>query len=484
MTACVSCQVQPDGLGTGGDGAVDAAPPGDASDRGVGPADLGRPDRGPMDLSSDDMGTPDLGRPALPQIDERISLQIDFVDYVRTGDANQLPDELRDNTPFENHSIRVDVRPNAAAPGVRYVLIHPPFGRSSGPYLMETNEVTDEIAFVTMVCATCVSARARAGASRFVVSRLVLGTRVDETGQRRWSGTGRITGSEIDERSSVSVGAASAISVRLDDVAPMVRVETTPSVLLPFEGVRLRFSEPVLDQDPLIEIDTSQGRADFGAQPRFYGFDSGVPQVTSYGLAPKQPWPPGEIRVRYSDPHADLSGNVAAHDDFVVPVHQDPGASEQVDFESEGPRAGSAWGASALRLGDDRCIGAACMRFFVAQPGDTGVLARLDTGGPIDTVAYQVRLLSEVCGARLDVFSTAVPSDEVRPFSGRQGRGLTAAASPNGACDSGWVSMEAHLAAPASEAWLTVEVRTTRNRDTPLTLLVDEIVPQPAGTTD
>jgi hypothetical protein len=44
--------------------------------------------------------------------------------------------------------------------------------------------------------------------------------------------------------------------------------------------------------------------------------------------------------------------------------------------------------------------------------------------------------------------------------------------------------MEAHLAAPASEAWLTVEVRTTRNRDTPLTLLVDEIVPQPAGTTD
>lgn len=484
MTACVSCQVQPDGLGTGGDGALDAAPPDGASDRGAGPADLRRPDRGPVDLSLDDMGTPDLGPPVLPQIDERISLQIDFVDYVRTGDASQLPDELFDNIPFDNHSIRVDVLPNATSPGARSVLIHPPFGQSSGPYLMDTNEVADQIAFETMVCATCVSARARAGASRFVVSRLVLGTRVDETGRRRWSGTGRITGSEIDERSSVSVGAASTISVRLDDVAPMVRIETTPSVLLPFEGVRLRFSEPVLDKATLIEIETSQGQVDFGVQPRFYGFYGSGSQVTSYGLVPTKPWPPGEIRVRYADPHADLSGNVAAHDDFVVPVHQDPEASEQVDFESEGPRAWSAWGASALRLDDDRCIGAACLRFLVEEPGDTGVLARLDSGGPIETIAYQVRLLSEVCGARLDVFSTAVPSGEVRPFSGRQGRGLTAAASPNGSCDSGWVSMEAHLAAPASAAWLTVEVRTTRNRDAPLTLLVDEIVPQPAGTTD
>jgi len=481
MTVGVACQEEPVGLGLGGDGPADGAPDGGDRDADGGPVDAGRPDFG-----SEDVGGPDLGPPVvLPAVDENVSLQVRLVGYARTGDVSPLPDDVRDAPPFVDHSIRVDVRPEIAGNDAGGVLIHPPFGESSGPYPVMEDDGSGDIAFATQMCAICVSAVARTTDSRFVVSRLVLGTVVDEDGVRRWSGAGRIEGLEVHEGSLASVEAASPLEVRLDDVEPELRVETVPSVLLPFEGLRLRFSEPVLDQATLIEVDTSQGQAELGLQPRPYGFDGGGSQVLSYGLTPAEPWPPGEITVRYFDPHADLSGNVAETEAFVVSVHRDPRPSERVGFENS-LQDYSAWGPNSdRRFVDDRCIENSCLEFVIGQSSDAGVLTRLDFGGPIESIAFQVRLLSETCDAGLDFFSVALPWGEAAAFAGRVGHSVRATTpTPDGRCDSGWIELETPLPAPAPEAWLGIELRKTVDRSPPLLLLVDEIVPRPALTTN
>jgi hypothetical protein len=479
VTVCLACQEDPVALGPSGDGPADAAADGGTPDVGGGPVDVGRPD-----LGSEDVGTPDRGPPVvLPAVAENVSLQVRLVDYARTGDVSPLPDDVRNDPPFVNHSIRVDVRTELAGSDDLNVLIHPPFGESSGPYRVREDDATDEIAFTAETCAICVSATARTADSRFVVSRLVLGTVVDEDGVRRWSGTGRIEGIETDEGSLVSVEAESPLTVRLDDVAPRLRVETTPSVLLPFEGLRLRFSEPVLDQATLIEVDTSQGRAEFDLQPRAYGFDGGGSQLLGYDLAPAEPWPPGEITVRYFDPHVDASGNVARTEDFVVSVHRDPRASERIGFENS-LQDHSAWGPNVdRRFVDDRCIGNSCLEFVIGESSDAGVLTRLDFGGPIESVGFRVRLLSEACDAGLDIFSVALRWGEAAAFAGRVGRSVRATTpTREGGCDSGWVQLEAPLPAPVPDAWLSVELRKTLDRSPPLILLVDEIIPRPALT--
>lgn len=481
MAVCVACQEESVGLGLGGDGPTDGSPDGGDRDAGGGPVDVGRPDLGSEDVSGPDLGPPVL----LPAVDENVSLQVRLVGYARTGDVSPLPGDVRDAPPFLDHSIRVDVRAEIPGNDARGVLIHPPFGQSSGPYPVTEDDGTGDIAFAPQECAICVSATARTTDSRFVISRLVLGTAVDVDGVRRWSGAGRIEGLEVHDGSLASVEAASPLEVRLDDVAPELRVETVPSVLLPFEGLRIRFSEPVLDQATLIEVDASQGQAELDLQPQFYGFDGGGSQVLSYGLTPAEPWPPGEIVVRYSDPHADSSGNVAETEDFVVSVHRDPRASERVGFENS-LQDYSAWGPNPdRRFVDDRCIENSCLEFVIGPSRDAGVLTRLDIGGPIESIGFQVRLLSETCNAGLDLFSVALPWGESAAFAGRVGHSIRATTPTNDdRCDSGWIELEAHLAAPAAEAWLSIEFRETLDRSPPLILLIDEIVPRPALTSN
>ena len=485
--ACAGCQEELGGLGPGEGGSADAAPPETGErDGGDGPADLGLADVGKPDAGRPDTGGPDAGPPViLPPVDEEISLQIELTNYIRTGDESPLPDDVRDNPPFEGHSIRVDVRSMLPGGESRGVLIHPPFGQSSGPYPVQQDDGVGEMVFTPQVCAICVAAAARQNESRFILSSLVLGTVIDEDGARRWSGTGRVTGVEVDDGSLVSVEAASSLEVRLDEVAPRVRVETTPSVLLPFEGFRLRFSEPVREQATLLEVDTSEGPADFDLQPRFYSFDGGGSQVISFVLTPASPWPPGAITVRYFDPHTDLSGNAAETQDLVVPVHRDPRASERVGFE-DSLEDYSAWGPNSdRRFADDRCIENSCLELVVGESSDAGVLTRLDFGRPIEGVGFQVRLLSETCDAGLDLFSVALPWGQAAAFAGRAGRSIRATTpTPDGGCDSGWVEMEAPLAAPAPEAWLSLELRKTLDRSPPLILLLDEIAPRPALTTN
>lgn len=466
IVACLGCQEEPGPLGSNV-----------GRDAGGDPTDLGQ-----RDVGLEDQGGPDPRPPViLPAISENVSLQIRLVDYARTGDVGELPIDVRDDPPFAEHSMRVDVRTEIASDDAAGVFIHPPFGESSGPNTVIEETRDGDLVFASQKCAICVSATARVADSRFVVSRLALGTVVDRDGVRRWSGEGRIEGIEIDEGSLVSVDAASPLEVRLDDIAPEIRVETVPSVLLPFEGLWLRFSEPVLDQAVLIEVDTRRGQAELEFQPDSYSFDAGGSQVLGYGLSPAEPWPPGEITVRYFDPHADLSGNVGQAEDFVVPVHRDPRASERVGFENS-LQDHSAWGPNVDRqFVDDRCIEDSCLIFEVGESSDAGVLTRLAFGSPIESVGFQVRLLSETCSAGLDLFSVAVPWGEAAAFAGRAGRSVrTTSATPDGGCDSGWVQMEAPLPAPNPEAWLSIELRPTLDRSPPLILLVDQIVPRPA----
>ncbi|MEM1025798.1 MAG: hypothetical protein AAF627_21845 [Myxococcota bacterium] len=469
----LGCQESPAGLGTGR-GDSDAAVP-DVG--GLSPEDVG-----PAELGAADSGAP---KPTLPSIDEPISLQLTFVDYRRLGDPSVLPDEIRDVLPFADHSIRVDVRPMLPGGDLGGLLVHPPFGPPSGPYFAQEDDGVREILFASQVCATCISAVASVQDSRFLVTGLALRTVVDEDGVRRWSGNGRITGIETYERRPATIEADAALDVRVDDIRPNARIETVPSVLLPFAGATLRFSEPILDEGTPIEVDTRDGLAFLDVQSNPYLLDVPNAQFLGYAFSTSTPWPSGQIEVRTALPPIDLSGNRGSVEALVIPVLRDPRSSVRVDFENRRSQDWEAWGPHTRWSDADRCIGSACLAFEIGDADDSGLLTRLGPGSPLRAIDYRLRLLSSRCGAGVDVSAIALPWGETRPFAARQSQNLRTGSTPvQGICDSGWVEFEAALPEVATEAWLSIELRWDQDRDPSLILLVDEIAPRPALTND
>lgn len=409
----------------------------DGSDSGNG--DGPGPDAGTTDLGQVDMGPPDLGTqaPAVATLVGRLS------GFTRSGDVSALPEQFRDRSPFEDEDIRFDMLDPFNEGGLRLVVL-PPFARTGGQW--EGPSPGPGGGSMTLMPNRMVEYSPQGVSANLVFESFTFSQASDPDGPGWNPGmTGTLVGQE-EYSGDVSIPVEATINFIPDTAAPTSFLSPPGrGFLLPWESVRLSFSEPV-DGSALgftvngstvataVSVDTSQ--------LTFPTLEGGV--VSADVDLNGNLWPEGEVTIEYLGGDLDAAGNPARTTMRVYEQVPRPGPANGIDFEDAAADPG-AWGEDEP-IPDGLCLGDRCKALVVTTAG-VGIYFRITSAFGLGSISFEARYLAESCGdngtsttPRATVHEIGSLPSGVAPTIQSVRAERTDTPPPGYACDSGWTT--------------------------------------------